>query len=90
MTVFSASRYCGRGTNKGAFIIFPTGIAGVLSGDVTLNLGASLSGDVFLRINTTGRTVDQTVTINLSDAMREAQERLDRSRTVDVPVRRIG
>ena len=33
---------------KGAFIIFPTGIAGVLSGDVSLNLGASLSGDVFL------------------------------------------
>lgn len=36
------------------------------------------------------KQIDQTVTINLSDAMREAQERLDRARTVDVPVRRIG
>ena len=36
------------------------------------------------------KQIDQTVTINLGDAMREAQERLDRARTVDVPVRRIG
>ena len=35
------------------------------------------------------RQIDQTVTINLGDAMREAQERLDRSRVVDVPVRRV-
>ena len=35
------------------------------------------------------KQIDQTVTINLSDAMRDAQERLDRARTVDVPVRRI-
>ncbi len=35
------------------------------------------------------KQIDQTVTINLGDAMRDAQERLDRSRTVDVPVRRI-
>lgn len=35
------------------------------------------------------KQIDQTVTINLGDAMREAQERLDRARTVDVPVRRI-
>jgi hypothetical protein len=30
------------------------------------------------------------VTINLGDAMREAQERLDRARTVDAPVRLIN
>ena len=36
------------------------------------------------------KQIDQTVTINLQDAMQVAQERLDRSRTVDVPVRRIG
>ena len=36
------------------------------------------------------KQVEQTVTINLGDAMREAQERLDRSRTVDAPVRIIG
>ena len=35
------------------------------------------------------KQIDQTVTINLGDAMRDAQERLDRARTVDVPVRRI-
>ena len=35
------------------------------------------------------KQIDQTVTINLGDAMREAQERLDRSRVVDVQVRRI-
>ena len=35
------------------------------------------------------KQIDQTVTINLGDAMREAQERLDRSRTVDVPMRRV-
>ncbi len=35
------------------------------------------------------KQIDQTVTINLQDAMQVAQERLDRARTVDVPVRRI-
>ena len=35
------------------------------------------------------KQIDQTVTINLGDAMREAQERLDRSRVVDVQVRRL-
>lgn len=35
------------------------------------------------------KQIDQTVTINLGDAMREAQERLDRSRVVDVQVRRV-
>ena len=33
------------------------------------------------------KQIDQTVTINLGDAMREAQERLDRSRVVDVQAR---
>lgn len=36
------------------------------------------------------KQIDQTVTINLGDAMREAQERLDRARTVDAPVRLIN
>ena len=35
------------------------------------------------------KQIDQTVTINLGDAMREAQERLDRSRVVDVQARRV-
>jgi len=35
------------------------------------------------------KQIEQTVTINLQDAMQVAQERLDRSRTVDVSVRRI-
>ena len=35
------------------------------------------------------KQIDQTVTINLQDAMQVAQERLDRSRTVDVQARRI-
>lgn len=36
------------------------------------------------------RQIDQNVTIDLSGAMQEAQERLDRARTVDGTVRRIG
>lgn len=36
------------------------------------------------------KQIDQTVTINLQDAMQVAQERLDRARTVDVPARLIN
>ena len=36
------------------------------------------------------KQIDQTVHVDLTLAMETAQERLDRSRTVDVPVRRIG
>ena len=35
------------------------------------------------------KQIDQTVHVDLTLAMETAQERLDRSRTVDVPVRRI-
>ena len=35
------------------------------------------------------KQIDQNVTIDLSGAMQAAQERLDRARTVDAPVRRI-
>lgn len=36
------------------------------------------------------KQVEQTININLHDAMREAQDRLDRSRTVEAPVRVIN
>ena len=36
------------------------------------------------------KQIDQTVHVDLTLAMETAQERLDRSRTVDAPVRRIG
>src|SRR5262249_36773693 len=49
---------------SGAFVVTTAGIAGQVSGRVTLTLpaGISLSGDFSLRINNTSAAVDQTLT----------------------------
>src|SRR3954471_821992 len=53
---------------EGAFAIFTDGIAGFVSGNASVAAGGvEVGGRVLLRVNTTGRSVDRTVTVGGRD-----------------------
>jgi len=50
----------------GGFIFYQTGVAGILKGNIVLDVGnvISFEGELAFRINTTGQIIDQTITVN--------------------------
>ncbi len=49
----------------GAFVITPTGVAGIISGDIAIAAGgASIGGRAGFRVNKSGGAVDETIDIN--------------------------